>query len=81
MDKHYVTCACYSAEHTVRFMSDDEDVWVEVQLRQHRSIFHRIFVAFKYIFGYNSKYGHWDCTVLSEEEGKKLMHFLKRKYK
>lgn len=81
MDKHYIACSCHSADHTARIIDDGEDLYLEVQLVQNNSFFQRLVLAFKYVFGYTCRYGHWDCTIIDETEGKKLMHFLKRKYK
>jgi hypothetical protein len=81
MNKHYIACSCHSAEHTARIIDDGEDLYLEVQLCQTSNILRRIYLAFRYILGYTCRYGHWDCTIIDEAEGKKLMHFLKRKYK
>ena len=77
---HHVICTCTSADHDIRFVKDtrDGDVWVEVQLVAVDNIWRRIYNAIRYIFGYRSKYGHWDTTLISKEEAKKLQHFLKR---
>lgn len=79
MDNHFVVCSCSSSEHTIRFIHDAEnnELYTEVQLKQHRSFFKRIFVAFQYLIGYTSKYGHWDCTLVSKEEARKLTTFLR----
>jgi hypothetical protein len=60
----------------VRVVKDEEDVWIEVQLNHTKNFFQRVVAAVKYIFGYESRFGHWDCTILSEEEQNKLMKFL-----
>ena len=78
MNNHYVICSCNSVDHTVRFVDDGEDLWVEVQLNSTKNFVQRIVAATKYIFGYKSLYGHWDCTLLNAKEAKKLYHFLKR---
>lgn len=82
MDKvHYITCSCFSVEHTMRFCYDDEMegnelCWAEVQLRQHRSFWTRALVAVRYALGYESRYGHWDCTSIDLKEGRRLRDFL-----
>jgi hypothetical protein len=38
-----------------------------------------VVVAIKYIFGYQCKYGHWDCTSLGYNEAKDLRNFLNYK--
>lgn len=81
MNSHYITCSCNSSEHTARIIDDGEDLYLEVQLVKNNNIFKRIWLAIRYILGYNCRYGHWDCTIIDDKEGKKLYHFLKRKYK
>lgn len=79
VNNHFVICSCLSSEHTLRFMYDKEDkeIYTEVYLNQHNNVFKRIIIAIKYIFGYTSKYGHFDCTLMSAEEAKKLSFFLR----
>lgn len=81
MNNHFLVCECNSSEHTLRYMYDQEnkELYTEVYLNNHNSIFKRIYIAVKYIFGYTSKYGHFDCTIMSKKEASKLFHFL-RKY-
>lgn len=78
MRNHFVVCDCQSPEHTLRFMYDEEEkeLYTEVYLNQYRSFFKRVYVAIKYIFGYTSKYGHWDCTMISKPKADKLKAFL-----
>lgn len=78
MNNHFIICSCNSSEHTVRVVKDDEDVWIETQLNPTKNFLQRVVAATKYIFGYECKYGHWDCTLISPQEGRKLYHFLKR---
>lgn len=58
MDKKEIkllTCTCDSLEHTIRVSSVEEDghpeMYIEVFVIQYRSIWSRIKVAIKYIFG------------------------------
>lgn len=78
MKNHFVVCVCETPEHTLRFMYDEEEkeLYTEVYLNQYRSFFKRVWVAVKYVFGYTSKYGHWDCTIISKPKADKLKAFL-----
>ena len=82
---HFIICSCQSPEHTIQFVCkeereyDDDLCYVQVQLIQYRSFFQRVVVAIKYIFGYQCKYGHWDCTSLGYNEAKDLRNFLNYK--
>jgi hypothetical protein len=57
-------------------MEGDELCWIEVQLHQWRPWWKRVWVALRYVLGYESRYGHWDCTTIDITEGKKLVNFL-----
>ena len=77
--KNYIECMCHSTEHVFKIMTDNHytkkdypEMTVEVQLNQYRNIFKRIWVAIKYVFGYQCKYGHWDCTMLAPDEVERL---------
>ena len=81
--KHF-DCDCKSAEHTIRFIynydEEDEDLnflTLEVQLNTYRNIFKRIWVAFKYVCGIRGDYGHWDEWILSSDQRKEFVKFLK----
>jgi len=88
MESNYFDCQCGSAEHTLRFSLEtweDEDVsgeiCVQVHLRQHYKWYQRIYMAIRYIFGYQSKYGMYDCTLLQQEEYARLRELLDRSEK
>ena len=71
----YLECSCYSAEHTLRFSYDDNDtneLYIEICLYNYNSIFWRALAAIKYVFGYKSRYGHFDCMILERDKVKKL---------
>lgn len=73
--KHvYTECDCGSDEHVIRFTfdEDDGDLYMSVFLNQYQSWWQRIWIAVKYVFGYKSKYGHFDCTCISGDETVKL---------
>lgn len=79
-------CSCHSDEHviTFRYFEDDieghktKELYLSVFLNQYRNIFKRIWVAIKYIFGYKSKYGHWDCWSLSDEDCNRLKTLIEK---
>jgi hypothetical protein len=66
----YYECQCECSDHTIRFVydPDENELYTEVQLYQYHNIFVRIWLAIKYIFGYECKYGHWDCWMLKNED-------------
>lgn len=81
---HYIECDCNSNEHVLRFTIDlDENdeypmphVYTSLFLNQYRPWYARIWVALKYVFGYNCKYGHWDCTSLAVDKVNNLRDLL-----
>jgi hypothetical protein len=77
---YYFQCDCSSQEHTlgIEFDTDEKEVCFHVQLCQYRNIFQRIVVAVKYVFGYKSKYGHWDTTLMNEEKFMDLYNLMGR---
>ena len=70
MKTDLLICECKSAEHQllIRYFEDDlgSDVYLEPHLVTHNNFFKRIVVAFKYIFGFKSKYGTWDEMVVNK---------------
>jgi hypothetical protein len=78
MSNLYLECACSSNEHLVKVTYDVDSgipsasfVSIEVQLSK-QSWYRRIWPAIKYVFGYESKYGHWDETLLNLQQVGKL---------
>jgi len=80
-NRHHTYCACLSDEHTLSYVFDKEykEIYTAVYLRPEHNKFKRIWKAIKYIFGYTSRYGHWDSTILEEEEIKLLHAWLGEK--
>ena len=76
-------CDLNSPEHVFRFVvsppvsgEEETELYLEVFLHQYRSFFQRLVVAVKYLFGYKSKYGHWDITTLSKDDVQRLFTFI-----
>lgn len=76
-------CDLNSPEHVFRFVvsesefgKEDSQLYLEVFLHQYLSFFQRLVVAVKYLFGYKSKYGHWDVTTLSKDDVQRLFVFI-----
>lgn len=88
MERDVIFCSCGSAEHQLLVWHDDEfaDGYREVGLQPHlvtyQNIFKRIFVAIRYIFGYRSKYGHWDSIIIDSTNYlplKRAVEFIEKK--
>lgn len=80
MEIHYFDCACSDFGHVFRFVFDekDGDVWLEAQLDPRLPWYKRLWKAVKYVFGQSSAYGHFDTTMLREEDFARLHDLLDR---
>lgn len=73
-------CECHNTEHQLIFSYfDDEDdkVYVSVHLIPECRIWKRIINAIKYIFGYRSRYGHFDEFIFQKKDAHKLVKIAK----
>lgn len=81
---HYFDCACNSSDHTLRFSlheeykGDEPSLYSEVQLRQYHPWYQRVWMAIKYVFGYQCRYGHWDCFLFEKETAVQMRDLLNR---
>lgn len=73
-DPVYLECACHSEEHTLKFVCDPEsqELFAMVFLHQYRGFWKKLWMAIRYVFGYKSKFGHWDCFILRPEDAPRL---------
>jgi hypothetical protein len=77
-DPQYFDCACYSSEHTLRFMYGEDEIYTEVFLNNYKNIFQRLWTAMKYVCGYKCKYGHFDCFILQQKDAQRLINLLSK---
>jgi hypothetical protein len=77
MIEKIISCSCRSPEHTLTYNlnTEDREVYTSVFLHQYRPFYQRVWIAIKYIFGYNSRYGHWDCFSADREKILELKEF------
>lgn len=80
MTTEFFECACFSDEHTLKFSydPDENELYTSVYLNQYRSVWKRIWVALRYVCGYRTKYGHWDCFILRPEDAARLRSLVDR---
>ena len=81
-ETYHVICECHSPDHVLQFshaegMDEDQICWTQVQLHQYRSIWQRLVVAVKYVFGYKCRYGHFDEFIWNHEHAEKLEELAK----
>jgi hypothetical protein len=74
-------CECHSLEHQVVFWWDQEDkqLYCEPHLSQSLNFWQRLVLGVKYIFGYRSRYGHWDECLFTTENSRQLKSYLNDK--
>lgn len=69
-------CQCHNTEHQLIFSyfpeDDDKDVYVSVHLIPEYRLWKRIWRAIRYIFGYRSRYGHFDEFIFKKSDAKRL---------
>jgi hypothetical protein len=80
MEVHFFSCECSDFNHIVRFDYDDDDgdLCVTVRLNSWGRWYKRLWSALKYVFGSDTAYGHWDVTILREDDYHKLHDLLDR---
>lgn len=84
----YLECICCDVNHVTQFAwwrdetDDDDPYWdelsIETQLNPRHSWYKRIWLALKYIFGYQCRYGHWSEATLQVDEVKRLKEICER---
>lgn len=80
MEEHFFSCTCGDYNHLVRFELDPEygEVYLTVRLNSYEPWWKRVWIAVKYVFGYPHAYGHYDVTILREEDFVRLHAILDR---
>ncbi len=73
----YFECDCNSCDHVLRMISDNEwpdECYIETHLKN-LSFFKRLCLAVKYVFGFQSKYGHWEEYIWNKEKVIQMKNF------
>jgi len=80
METHYFNCACSDFNHTFRFTLDtrDGDVYLDVRMNYAEPWWQRVWNAIKYVCGLDVAYGHYDCTILKDEDYNRIRDLLTR---
>ena len=86
MESLFVVCECSHDFHTIRFSYLEAEgrypaeLNIHYQLMQHHGFFRRVWTALRYVFKRTEPYGHWDCTLIGEDEVQRLRKFLNERY-
>jgi hypothetical protein len=73
-----IICDCGSPEHQLLiykdndFSNDYREVIIVPHLNTYHNFFKRLWIGFKYAFGYKCRYGHWDSIVITTNNYKPL---------
>ena len=80
MENEFFVCQCLSDEHTLRFIynPNDNELWTDVYLNQTRGLFGRIWYAIKYVFGYQCKYGAFDCFTFNLSDAPRMKELMEK---
>lgn len=82
MEHEYIECYCDSEHHLLRFTWDEDPDWSEIYLDVHLNyyygFFKRLWYGIKYIFGFKSSYGQFDCAGLRHKQVNQLRDLCNR---
>jgi|SRR5579871_2747589 len=79
MEQSYFDCQCSDFNHLVRFeLDDDGDVYVSVRMNYWEPWWKRVWNAIRYVFKRDVAYGHFDVTMLREEDFARLHDLMDR---
>jgi hypothetical protein len=79
MEQSYFDCQCSDFNHLVRFeLDNDGDVYVSVRMNYWEPWWKRVWNAIRYIFKRDVAYGHFDVTMLREEDFARLHDLMDR---
>jgi len=73
-------CECHSLDHQFAIWYDDElnQINIEPHLSTNKNFLKRIAHGIKYMFGYKSRYGDWDSTIINNDDIPKLIKYLNK---
>jgi hypothetical protein len=66
-------CECHSPDHQfiIRKFDDEPDVYIAIHLTK-QPMMRRLKYAFRYIFGYQSRFGAFDEIILNPDDADRL---------
>jgi hypothetical protein len=66
-------CECHSPDHQfiIRKFDDEPDVYITIHLTK-QPMMRRLKYAFRYIFGYQSRFGAFDEIILNPDDADRL---------
>ena len=76
----FMGCACHSPEHVMQLMLwTEEPKMLCIYMCLNPEVWYkRIWLAIKYIFGYKSRFGHFDEFMIKPEDANRLIEMLNK---
>lgn len=86
----FVSCECSSPDHALQMSYYDDDVnndtasqemyipelYFNLQLSPYLGFWKRLWLGFRYIFGFTERrYSHWNCCLISEDGAKDIIKY------
>ena len=73
-------CRCFSPEHMIYITYDEDynDLYLHYHMDRNIGFWNRLKYGIKYIFGYDSKYGQWDCMMIKTEDKERLINIIQK---
>ncbi len=86
MRHEYYECICDSEEHALRITYfvdewnniDEDEVYFSVHMEAPGGVWSRLKTAVKYLFGYDCKYGHFECTTIKRQDAVRFRDLMDR---
>lgn len=77
----YLECKCHCPGHSIKFILDNDkeygpELYVYTQLHSTDSFFKRCWYALKYIFKKDLPFGHWEETIIKDNDVSNLLNVL-----
>ena len=86
MRHEYYECICDSDEHFLRMTyfvdewnnMDEDEIYFSVHMQASGGFWSRLKHAVKYVFGYDCKYGHFECTTIRRKDAERFRDLMNR---
>lgn len=77
----YLQCECSSKDHLValhlmEWPKGEVSFYLSTQMEEGLSFWQRLKIAFKYLFKRGCNFGHWNETILTKAEARKIKELI-----
>jgi hypothetical protein len=76
-ERRVFVCDCHSLEHQFSIWYDEDlnQIYIEPHLYHSGNWFGKLWGGIKYIFGYKTRFGNWDETIIDTKDIPKLREY------